>query len=157
MDRRRFLVSAATVAALAAAGRAEAADDSRPGHAGHEGAKAHDPALKALAEVATECIGRVEACIRFCIGSLREGESSLADCLATAVRLQPVVGAMATVAVLDAKPVESTRALAAACAKFCRECEKACEPHYEMHASCRECGESCGSCADRCDAVAGGA
>lgn len=157
MDRRNFLVSSATLAALAVAGRAEGSDASRKGHAGHRVGVARDSALEALADEASECVERVGACIPYCVGSLQEGETSLADCLATAIRLRSVVSAMASVAAFDTKPLESTRALAAACAKFCRECEKACEPHYEMHTVCRECGETCGRCAQRCDAVAGAA
>lgn len=157
MDRRGFLVSSATLAALAVAGRVEGSDASRKDHAHHSEGAARDSALEALAEEAHECLEQVEACIPYCIASIKEGETSLAECLATAVRLRSVVNAMATVAAFDPKPLESTRALAGACAKFCRECEKACEPHYEMHAVCKECGETCARCARRCDAVAGAA
>jgi len=156
MDRRDFILSSATLAAFTLTGRAEAADTKKH-HAGHQAATARDPALEELAEEASECIEKLEACIPYCITFFQDGDPSLAECLATALRLRPVVSAMSSVVAFDGKPTDSTRALAAACAKFCRECEQACEPHYEMHAVCRECGKTCADCARRCDAVAGAA
>jgi len=156
MDRRTFLASSAALAGLALArGTAAAETDPHAGHgASHGVGAAHDPALAKLADAASECLVKAESCVPHCIRLIEEGDTTLTECLASVIRLRAAVGAMASVAAFDAKPTDSTRALAAACAKFCRECEEACKPHYEKHVSCKECGESCGRCAKACDAVA---
>lgn len=151
MDRRSFLASSAALAGLALARDAVAQADP---HAGHAVGMAHDPALKTLADAANECLVKAEECMPHCVRLIDDGDTSLAECLATVIRLRAAVSAMASVAAFDPKPTDSTRALASACAKFCRECEEACKPHYEKHVSCKECGESCARCAKACDAVA---
>jgi hypothetical protein len=78
----------------------------------------------------------------------------MAECQRTVMNMLAVVSAMGDVAGYRNANPKSIKALAAACAQFCRACAAACEPHKDHHEECKACLESCVECAKACDAYA---
>ncbi len=154
MDRREFVISAAAgLAAAGVAGQTAAASHADHGGHGHHGAI--DPKLTKVRVTTADCDAAAGDCIRHCIELLGDGDTSLAECLASANRMQAVVLAMNAVAASETKPSERTRELAAVCGAFCADCAKACEPHADKHAECKACLEACQTCAEACESLAG--
>jgi len=149
MDRRTFFTAAgATVAALST-GAAVA-------HPGHDH-PAPSPLLATIVNTANHCAHTGEACIAHCMALLASGDTSMADCNRSVHNMTAVCRAMAAVASYATAPVAEIKALAAACAQFCRNCAAACEKHSGHHEVCKQCMESCLACAKACEAFARGA
>src|SRR5690606_10247325 len=105
-------------------------------------------ANKELYESALECVRVGTECLDHCIRSLSTGDKMMAECAATVRAMLPLCEALAELALQDSKHL---KALAAVCAKACRDCEAACKKHAGHHAECKACLESCKRCATACE------
>ncbi len=106
------------------------------------------PANKALYEAALDCARVGTECLDHCIRSLSTGDKMMAECAATVRAMLPLCDALASLALQDSTHL---KALAAVCAKACRDCEAACKKHAGHHAECKACMESCKRCAAACE------
>lgn len=76
----------------------------------------------------------------------------MAECQRSVMNMLAVTEAMSAVAGYRNANPKQVKALAAACAEFCRACAAACEPHKDHHQECRACMDSCIACAKACEA-----
>ncbi len=156
MDRRYFLIGAASSVATMTLARASLAD-SHAKHAGHAGAApvaARDSRVTALQETTLACQQAAADCLRHCLAGLGAGDTALADCMQAVLRMQAVTQATHAVAASELEPSALGRDLVGVCADFCDACASACEPHAEMHAACKACMDACRRCIESCDAWA---
>lgn len=104
-----------------------------------------------LLAAAQDCIKAGEACLDHCIRTLSTGDKSMAECAGTVRAMLPMCHAL-----VEFNRLNSThlKALAALCAKVCRDCEAACKKHQNHHAECKACMESCQRCATECEKLA---
>jgi Cys-rich four helix bundle protein (predicted Tat secretion target) len=156
MNRRNFI--AAGVSGVSLASAALAAADEHAGHAGHGKAKgdaapAATPWLQngALIDAAADCQKAGTACLEHCLSTLRAGDKSMARCSETVSAMLPMCRALESLA---AQGSPHLKALAALCAKVCRDCEVACKEHAGHHDTCKRCMESCQKCAAACEKLA---
>jgi Cys-rich four helix bundle protein (predicted Tat secretion target) len=103
-----------------------------------------------LLAAALDCLKAGETCLDHCVRSLSTGDKMMAECAGTVRAMLPLCQAVVDLAVLDSKHF---KALAAVCAKACRDCEAACKKHSGHHAECKACMESCNRCAAACEKV----
>ena len=103
---------------------------------------------KALVDSGSRCIAAAEECMEHCITMLSNGDKSMAECFAAVRAMKPVTEGLVALAKLNSSHL---RAYAQLCAKVCRDCEKACKPHADMHATCKACMDSCAKCASACE------
>ncbi len=155
MDRREFLYGATTGVAAMTLARAAAAQ-AEHAEGGHHSAShgAVDKRILALREATLDCQDAAAECIRHCVAELASGDTTLARCLESVLRVQAVSRATHAIAASDAAMSPRTRDLAAVCADFCNDCAGECEPHAEKHPSCQACLEACRRCVEACDAYA---
>ncbi|MCU0696055.1 MAG: four-helix bundle copper-binding protein [Myxococcaceae bacterium] len=106
---------------------------------------------EALLAAALECLKAGETCLDHCVRSLSTGDKSMAECAATVRAMLPMCEAVADLTRLNSTHL---KALAAVCAKVCRDCEAACKKHQNHHAECKACMESCQKCAAECEKAA---
>ncbi len=106
---------------------------------------------QALLDATLECVKAGEACLDHCVRSLSTGDKSMAECAGTVRAMLPLCHAVADLTRLNSTHL---KALAAVCAKICRDCEAACKKHQNHHAECKACMESCGVCATECEKLA---
>lgn len=104
-----------------------------------------------LLDAALECIKAGEACLDHCVRTLSTGDKSMAECAGTVRAMLPLCHAIADLTRLNSAHL---KALAAVCAKACRDCEAACKKHQNHHAECKACMESCQKCAAECEKAA---
>lgn len=104
----------------------------------------------ALVAAAEGCSATGRDCLDHCIDSLSTGDKMMADCARTVRTMLPLCSAVAELARLDSPHL---KALAAVCAKACRDCEKECQKHASHHAQCKACAEACAKCAAECEKV----
>lgn len=109
------------------------------------------PSYAAAIDAAEHCIGTGRACLQLAIASLKKGDPMMAECADTTRAMIAVCSSFAELATLGSPHV---KAIAALCAKVCRDCEKACRKHELHHAECKACGESCARCAMECEKLA---
>jgi Cys-rich four helix bundle protein (predicted Tat secretion target) len=146
MINRRDVVTAGAAATAVLSLNAFAHDD--------KGGKAPAPAPSGIAahqavyDATLECIRAGTVCLDHCIRSLSTGSTMMAECAGTVRAMLATCEATRDLAMLDSKHF---KALAAVCAKVCRDCEAACKKHSGMHAECKACMESCGRCAAACE------
>jgi Cys-rich four helix bundle protein (predicted Tat secretion target) len=151
MNRREVLKTTAAAgavlsfAALAAdpPKAAPAAADAKP-TVKPSGIAAH----KEMYDAAMECVRVGQECLDHCIRNLSTGDKMMAECAGTVQAMLPLCEAVAELSRLDSAHL---KALAAVCAKACRDCEAACKKHANHHAECKACMESCGRCATACE------
>lgn len=105
-------------------------------------------AHKEMYEAALECVRVGGECLDHCVRSLSTGDKMMAECAATVRAMLPLCSAVVELSRLDSAHL---KALAAVCAKACRDCEAACKKHAGHHAECKACMESCGRCATACE------
>lgn len=144
MNRRELIKTTAVAgAALSFAAYAQGKD---------AGTKAEAPsgiaAHKEIYDAALECVRAGRECLDHCVRSLSTGSTMMAECAATVRAMLPLCDAVSQLAMLDSKHL---KALAAVCAKACRDCEAACKKHAGHHAECKACMESCQRCATACE------
>ena len=142
---------AVTVAASGAAVLSLAALAQPKGAPPAKDAKAAPAVNQALLDAAMDCVRAGEACLDHCIRSLSTGDKSMAECAGTVRAMLPMCRALIEFNRLGSAHL---KALAALCAKVCRDCEKACEKHANHHAECKACMESCQKCAAECEKAA---
>lgn len=104
-----------------------------------------------LLAAALDCIKAGEACLDHCIRTLSTGDKSMAECAGTVRAMLPMCQALTDLTRLNSTHL---KALAAVCAKVCRDCEAACKKHQNHHAECKACMESCQKCATECEKAA---
>jgi Cys-rich four helix bundle protein (predicted Tat secretion target) len=104
-----------------------------------------------LFEATLSCLKSGEICLDHCVRTLSTGDKSMAECAGTVRAMLPMCEAMSKLTLLKSKHL---KALAAVCAKTCRDCEAACKKHAKHHAECKACMESCQKCALECEKVA---
>lgn len=105
-------------------------------------------AHKDVYAAALECVRVGNECLDHCVRSLSTGDKMMAECAGTVRAMLPLCEATARLAMLDSKHF---KAMAALCAKACRDCEAACKKHANHHAECKACMESCRACAEACE------
>ncbi|MFT3713784.1 MAG: Csp1 family four helix bundle copper storage protein [Archangium sp.] len=105
-------------------------------------------AHQAVYDATLECLRTGTVCLDHCIRSLSTGSTMMAECAGTVRAMLATCEATRDLAMLDNK---NFKALAAVCAKVCRDCEAACKKHSGMHAECKACMESCAKCAEACE------
>ncbi len=79
-------------------------------------------------------------CIAHCQVMLADGETSMAECLRTALDADVVCNATLRAATLNSK---LTPALAAVAVTAMEACVVACKPHVGHHAECKACHDAC--------------
>jgi Cys-rich four helix bundle protein (predicted Tat secretion target) len=99
-------------------------------------------------DAALACIRVGEECLDHCVRSLSTGDKMMAECAGTVRAMLPLCHAVVELSRLDSTHL---KALAAVCAKACRDCEAACKKHSGHHAECKACMESCARCAAACE------
>ncbi|MDP1823524.1 MAG: Csp1 family four helix bundle copper storage protein [Archangium sp.] len=105
-------------------------------------------AHKDVYEAALACVRAGQECLDHCVRSLSTGDKMMAECAGTVRAMLPLCAAVAELSMLDSAHL---KALAAVCAKACRDCEAACKKHSGHHAECKACMESCAKCAAACE------
>lgn len=144
MNRRDVLVGTATgVAALSLSALAQAPGKAAPA--------ADAPMNTAVYEAALDCVRKGEECLDHCIRSLSTGSKMMAECAGTVRAMLPLCEAMVELSRLKSPHL---KALAAVCARACRDCEAACKKHANHHAECKACMDSCQKCAAECEKLA---
>jgi Cys-rich four helix bundle protein (predicted Tat secretion target) len=150
MERRDFLVGLGTLAVAATAH----AEDHPHGKGGAKpaGLPPASKELVAVVDATAHCLKTGGVCLSHCNALLAGGDTSLGDCQRTVMNMLAVCDAtFKTASYRNADP-KNLKALAKACADFCRACAKACEPHAAHHEECKACYDSCVDCAKACDA-----
>ena len=143
MKRREFIASAAlAVPALTLTRLAAAAETASGG------------SIDEVVKAAQHCLGTGIACLRHCQEMLAKGETSMADCEATTENMLAACEAMVKIGGYRSAAEKDMKAMARACAAFCRACVETCAKH-KQHAPCAACLESCAACAKACEAYAG--
>ncbi len=159
LDRRSVLAGLAGTLVVAQAARADTKKDPHAGH--HAPTKdpapapslSSSPALAAIAASTAECQQAGRACLAACTEHLVAGMTMMGPCQRAVMNMLAVSEAMADVAGFHNADPKHIKALAAACAQFCRACEKACEAHAAHHVECKACMDACKACAAACEAL----
>lgn len=150
MNRRDALI--ATAGGVAALSLPVLAQAPAPAPKAAPAPKSDAPAINtALYEAAMGCLKAGEECLDHCIRTLSTGDKSMAECAGTVRAMLPMCEAIVELTRLNSKHL---KALAAVCAKVCRDCEAACKKHANHHAECKACMESCQKCAAECEKAA---
>lgn len=143
-SRRELLVGAAALAAtVTAAGAAQAQTHSN--HSGHTTSDGRPPLL----EAALDCIETGRVCAAYCIARIREGDTTLAKCLASVNETTASCDALSHLAAARSNHLA---AFAEVCRGICSDCEAECRKHEEHHEACRACAEACKTCIGEIDA-----
>jgi Cys-rich four helix bundle protein (predicted Tat secretion target) len=160
LGRRDVFAGVAGVAALLAARGANAQPKpDKPADAQHHPA-AHksaasppppSPALAKILETTQACVRDGRVCLARCTDHLAAGAQGMAECQRSVMNMLAVTEAMSAVAGYRNANPKQIKALAAACAEFCRACAATCEPHKDHHRECKLCMESCMACAKACE------
>ena len=147
MNRRDALKTTAVAGAVlsfaALAGDPPKAPEAKAATKG-SGIDAH----KEMYLAALECARAGAECLDHCVRSLSTGDKMMAECAGTVRAMLPLCEAVAELSMLDSAHL---KALAAVCAKACRDCEAACKKHSGHHPECKACMESCAKCAAACE------
>jgi Cys-rich four helix bundle protein (predicted Tat secretion target) len=143
ISRRRLLAGAAAVTATVATGNVFASDNTHH----HHGANPNT----GLIDAALDCIKTGDACSDHCIALVKQGDTSIADCLNSVAETLPMCRALSKLASSESKHLY---ALAQVCISVCKDCEKECKVHQDKHVECRECMESCAACVKACEKIA---
>ena len=99
-------------------------------------------------DAALACVRVGQECLDHCVRNLSTGDKMMAECAGTVRAMLPLCEAVVELSRLDSAHL---KALAAVCAKACRDCEAACKKHSGHHAECKACMESCARCAAACE------
>ncbi len=146
MQRRNFVSAAASIAAIGfgslasgrAAAQATAEHDHKAMMAGPATAKPRR--YDDLVEPFQACSKAVAVCISHCQTLLATGDRSLGRCLRTALDCDVVCNAALRAALIDSN---YTPSLARTAVAAMGACVKACKPHIEHHAECKDCHDAC--------------
>ena len=141
-SRRKFLRSAAIMAASATSATALAANTEHHHH--------NHQANSSLVDAALDCVKSGEFCKDHCIQLVKDGNTSIADCLSAVNDMLPACSTLAKLAITDSKHLKE---YAKVCMAICQDCEKACKVHKNKHAACKACMESCAHCIKECEKI----
>jgi Cys-rich four helix bundle protein (predicted Tat secretion target) len=131
MRRRAFLAAGAGIVAAAASLKVEAAPPkSAPASGG----------MSAVADAASDCVRKGEACLSHCLAMLATGDQSMAACSKTVRDVLATSRALETLALTNGP---RAAALAKVAADVARDCQAECAKHAQ-HPPCKECGDACG-------------
>ena len=136
-DRRKFLVGATAVAAVAAIPSTASA---MKGDHKHEHTHHHHGVHQAIVDVSEECIATGKTCLNHCLYLLGTGDTSMAECSKNVNEMIPVCEALVTLALSDSK---NLNAFAQVCVAVCKDCAAACKQHIKDHPECKACYDSC--------------
>jgi Cys-rich four helix bundle protein (predicted Tat secretion target) len=142
-DRRKFLRTAAVIAASATTVSAFAAKDEH-----HHHHQTHANAT--LIDAALDCVKNGEICQDHCIRLIKDGDTSIADCLSAVNDMLPACSTLAKLAISESKHLKQ---YAEVCIAICKDCEKECEKHKDKHHACKACMESCAQCIKACEKI----
>jgi len=151
MNRRDFVVAGASTIGLAIAGRSLAEDQAAQHTHTSMGATPPWVANASLIDAAADCGRAGRICLAHCLDSLRAADKSMARCSETVSAMLPMCAAVEALAIQGSPHI---KALAAVCAKACRECEEACKVHAMHHEPCKRCMETCQRCGAACEKAA---
>jgi Cys-rich four helix bundle protein (predicted Tat secretion target) len=98
-----------------------------------------------LATAAADCGLRGQECLNHCIGLVKAGDTSIADCMES---VEELIAACVALRVLTISNSKNLRDFARAVQPICQACETECRKHADKHAECKACGESCTACID---------
>jgi len=155
MERRNFMKSGLAGAAIGMMGTSFAMAETHD-HSHEKKQKIEEnpksKELKKVADTAYDCVKHANACLAECNRALAQGESSMAECQEAVLSMISVCEAAATNATFNLVDRKLLSNLIKVCGEFCEYCSKACEPHAEHYAECKNCMESCDECAKACKA-----
>ncbi|MDH5720993.1 MAG: four-helix bundle copper-binding protein [Spirochaetia bacterium] len=148
IDRKKFLLAAGMIGAglpiaeLQAQGRGRGRDrENRHDHSAHKPSKN----VSVLADAASECVAYAEMCVAHCVELVKNGDTSIAECIATANEVIAACKALSSLANYNSMHIKD---FAKACKGLCGHCEYECKKHASRHEACRECAESCARCVE---------
>lgn len=141
MQRRQLLAGFGAAAATAIP---NAAAQSQPHHV-HGTA-----AYQTLADKASDCVSKGEACLTHCHELLAQGDKSMASCAKSVREMLALCNALRSIASQGAPTLPK---LAGVAMDACTRCEAECRKQ-EMHAPCKACADACAACAAECKKVA---
>jgi Cys-rich four helix bundle protein (predicted Tat secretion target) len=157
-DRRDVLtglagLGAALVAGAACAQQTPQARDPHEGHQMRDAPPAGPPSaeLQAVIDATAGCQRAGRVCLARCTDHLAAGTPMMEHCQRAVMNMLAVVAAMADVAGYRNAAPANMKAMASACAAFCRTCAAACEPHSGHHEECKACMDACLACAKACE------
>lgn len=130
MKRRAFLAAGAGIVAAATSLKANAA----PAKSAPAGS------LSGVADAASDCVRKGEACLQHCLAMLATGDQSMAACSKT---VRDVLATSRALETLAAGNSPHAAALAKVAADVARDCQAECAKHAQ-HPPCKECGDACG-------------
>jgi len=143
-SRRNVLLGGAALTATLATGTAFAAAGEHQHH-NHEENK-----NTGLIDAALHCVKTGDACQEHCIELVKQGDTTIAECLNTVAEMLPMCTALAKLAAYKSTHLV---ALAKVCIDVCEACEKECRKHEDKHAACKACAESCADCIKECKKI----
>ncbi len=147
---RRDVLLGAAVATTLVAGTAFASSEHEHHHAGH-GMMVSSERETSLIDAALHCVKSGEICNDHCIELVKQGDTSIAECLAS---VSDMLVTCAGLSRLAANQSAHLAAFAKVCIAVCKDCEKACAKHENHHAECRACAQSCRECIKACEKIA---
>lgn len=131
MRRRAFLAAGAGILAAATSLKAHSAPSKSTVTGG---------AMSGVADAASDCVRKGEACLQHCLTMLATGDQSMAACSKTVRDMLATSRALETLAVTNGPRAV---ALAKVAADVARDCQAECAKHAQ-HPPCKECGDACG-------------
>ena len=142
--RRDLLMGATAITAALATGATFASGETMHNH-DHQ-----TPARNtALIDAALDCIKKANACNDHCIELVKQGDTSIADCLSSVAVALPMCNALSTLASSKSKHLAE---MAKVCISVCEDCYEECKKH-QKHIACKECMDSCAVCIEECNKV----
>lgn len=160
IDRRDLITGLAGLGAVFVASSACAQQSpAKDPHAGHGGKDAPPaapvtPTLQAVIDATAVCARDGRVCLARCTDHLAAGTPMMEHCQRAVMNMLAVVAAMGDVAGYRNAAPANMKALAHACAAFCKACAEACQPHASHHPECKACMDACVACANACEAFA---
>ncbi len=152
MNRREMLLGAVAMTAVAATGRALAAENEHANMdmSGHEHHHAASTVNTALITAASDCVVKAQICLQHCLTLLGQGDKSMAACAKSASQVEAICGALQKLAAAESKNLPQLAKLAM---DVCKDCEDECKK-TDKHPECKACGEACAACYKECKKIA---
>ncbi|MCG8670639.1 MAG: four-helix bundle copper-binding protein [Pseudomonadales bacterium] len=113
--------------------------------------KHHAPRNTSLIDAAMDCIQKGQLCRDHCIELVKQGNTKIADCLDVVTDTISMCQTLVQLTVSDSRHL---KAFAKVCLEVCRDCEKECRVHKDMHEECKVCMESCMECIEQLEKIA---
>ncbi|MBF0283800.1 MAG: four-helix bundle copper-binding protein [Magnetococcales bacterium] len=167
MNRREFIASSGTAAAVLMAQNVLAAEEKKAapaapapaapapaaqapaGHAHHAGHT--PPPHMALIQSASNCLVVGQMCVQHCMMVMAAGDPTLIECAKSVRDMLSVCSALQQLAAANSPHLP---AMAKVAADVCDACEKECRKHEALHMACKACAEACKACSVECRKVA---